>query len=76
MGQNDPHAVFPGISPCNSYTWLDKGLTLLARTRPQHIIKVIKYFGQGVNGSYVASSQSSAMGQNDPYRTSSVIVYL
>ena len=65
-------AVFPGISPCNSHTWLDMGLKLLARACPQHIIEVVKYFSYWVNGSYVARSQSSAMGQNDPYRTSSV----
>ena len=48
------------------------GLQLLARACPQNIIKVIKYFSYWVNWSDVASSQSSAMGQNDPYRTSSV----
>ena len=58
--------VFPGISPCNSHTWLDMGLKLLARACPQNIIKVIKYFYYWVNGSDVARSQSSAMGQNDP----------
>ena len=65
-------AVFPGISPCKSHTWLDMGLKLLARACPQNIIKVIKYFSYWVNWSDVACSQSSAMGQNDPYRPSSV----
>ena len=65
-------AVFPGISPCNSHTWLDMGLKRLACARPQNIIKVIKYFSYWVNWSDVARSQSSAMGQNDPYRPSSV----
>ena len=65
-------AVFPGISPCNSHTLLDMGLKLLARACPQNIIKVIKYFSYWVNWSDVVRSQSSNMGQNDPYRPSSV----
>ena len=73
-GSKWPIAVFPGISPCNSHTWLDMGLKLLTCACPKNTIKVIKYFSYWVYWSNVARSQSSAMGQNDPYRTSSVNV--